>query len=90
MSFARGVVVGCLATAGLVTLPRVLEGYGISPLPSAASPPPPPEEVKAAGVVLVLDVYCMSIVSTVVHENVSNIIYILDIVPGVFVELNIC
>lgn len=49
MSFARGVVVGCLATAGLVTLPKVLEGYGTF-LPSAASPPrvESPEEVQAA------------------------------------------
>lgn len=41
-------MVGCLATAGLVTLPKVLEGYGTF-LPSAASPPrvESPEEVQA-------------------------------------------
>lgn len=51
-------MVGCLATAGLVTLPKVLEGYGTF-LPSAASPPrvESPEEVQAAGISFSLSVF---------------------------------
>lgn len=55
-------MVGCLATAGLVTLPKVLEGYGTLSLPSAAAPPRVEslEEVKAAGTGLLLGVYTES------------------------------
>lgn len=54
-------MVGCLATAGLVTLPKVLEGYGTF-LPSAASPPrvESPEEVQAAGISFSLSVFSVA------------------------------